>query len=319
MEEATLTSANTSSQEKTAFSNPTPSFTTIVHDRHDSPTLPRRKSIKPLVFLAVAGEIRNRIYEHALVHDRNKGFFAAPNLLRTCKQVYREARKYLYDFSTLSIAAHILFPASLLSSQTSFRGDLVKDVWDRPSSLSVFDFAWPRHWHLVKSFCLSVKFCAHGQMLGSHDFSIVNHLLYSLVAAFNMDPTARRCLTIEFPAGNPLSKRSVTTILYPALKLPPTVQLLVRGVTPDIEAHIQKMQERVSSWPTAKFSPYEVWKWVAARRNCQHPEAHDALETARQEMSLFMKRRDPIQYRLEREVAETTVTLAEMLREMDMA
>lgn len=71
---------------------------------HTSSLVPRSLKRKPATFLDLPAELRNDIYKRAIVDPTNKdiNFRFAQNfshnsaLLRTCKQVYEEARQFLY-------------------------------------------------------------------------------------------------------------------------------------------------------------------------------------------------------------------------------
>lgn len=57
-------------------------------------------------FLDLAPELRNRVYELLLRHDRRAGLVAYPAILRTCKQIQREGASILNGDSIVRLDAH---------------------------------------------------------------------------------------------------------------------------------------------------------------------------------------------------------------------
>lgn len=58
----------------------------------------------PVSFLDLSAELRNQVYHEALSHDREHGRIATVTLLRTCRQIYKEARGILQAQSTFLIS-----------------------------------------------------------------------------------------------------------------------------------------------------------------------------------------------------------------------
>lgn len=67
-------------------------------------------------FLNLSAELRNRVYDFALYHDRAEGHLATVSLLRVCKQINDEAKNIIYEDSAFAIVLTCRFQALRLMS-----------------------------------------------------------------------------------------------------------------------------------------------------------------------------------------------------------
>ncbi|KAF2173983.1 hypothetical protein M409DRAFT_48883 [Zasmidium cellare ATCC 36951] len=165
-------------------------------------------------FFDLAPELRNRIYEYALVQNRFQKHFANTALLRVSKEVYREAAGIFWSQTTFCIRAHKPTRSTdegLRDANFDFISGDMHAMVER-STLDRFVNSFPSAILKVARIEIKAPVCRP---------EIPNHLLYSLASILRRSSLKMQDLSIELEHGRDVELR----LAYPLLRMPPHLNI----------------------------------------------------------------------------------------------
>lgn len=160
-------------------------------------------------FMNLAPELRNRIYEYALVQNRFEDQTANTALLRVCKQVQQEATGIFWSQTTFCVKLSSL-DQSPNANGIVISGDLALVWQDSNQHLDIFTSIWPSAVLRTSTIEVIVE-------RGSH--TVANHIIYSLAGALRHSELRTQKLQIKV-TPHPRSGLSEVRMAYPLLKMP---------------------------------------------------------------------------------------------------
>lgn len=246
-----------------------------------SPSLPfKAEYIKILVkadrdatfrFMDLPAEMRNEIYEYLLILPggepvRNN---CHTSILRTCKEIYGEARSILYEGNTVKCAFRIKFVVPFLSDyavhihNSVSRGQL--DV-DEPYTGNAQHIllpngmdAYPTFLRRISHLRLDIEaqgpnndslkirhcYCLGSMMLTLSSFLMEGHCLRSLEI----------CVNVEFENAFLGSLKAAAQVLYPLQRIRGTAEVRVTGNVPGtiVAKLVEEMQSSEPCFNTVKY------------------------------------------------------------------
>lgn len=220
---------------------------------------------KPFRLLDLAAELRSQVFELALTHDRPNGQKAAPALLRTCRQVYSEAKPLLYEQSNLLINISLELVQDKRSSSYSrlcrFGGDL-KGTITGDSATRALRRTWPPHVAKVKSLTVYNSFAqvAGFSRISSANYAIINRVMYSLACCLKGSANKGRKVYINLrdtPGDKAIFNTEQATleqIFYPIAKLPRSINLQIGEYLKDLEPFISALRTSTDEEKILRFN-----------------------------------------------------------------
>ncbi|KAF2174002.1 hypothetical protein M409DRAFT_48899 [Zasmidium cellare ATCC 36951] len=170
----------------------------------------------PFRLLDLAAELRNRIYEESLTHDRDRGCTANVALLRVSKQVHAEAKGIFRELSTFTIT--VTPGTAHYEYGIEFKGDLTASIpEERSSALRIHEL-------LTRQILRTPRVKINLRLVDySHDTRIkiflnqegANRLLYALVHLLNSDISKRKLTVTWYDARHGSSDISFEDIVRP--------------------------------------------------------------------------------------------------------
>lgn len=216
---------------------------------------------RPFRFLDLAAELRNSIYELTLTHDEQHDppLHATPALLRTCKQVYSEARNLLYARSTEYVTVKVVAISFRKSTLTILGTAFDSTNQEMAPNLVELRDRFPRHLTEIGTLKWAVQMIRgfHTRVtLGYHGFAIVNLLLYTLANCYRK---GKLYLTLEKTSAFHSEALGPWEILWPIAKVRQDVQLHLEGFDVEIEEKILSLREDQNAADVLEFDVVEEW------------------------------------------------------------
>ncbi|KAK4498329.1 hypothetical protein PRZ48_010987 [Zasmidium cellare] len=150
--------------------------------------------MKQFKILNLCAELRNRIYEYALYHDRDSGCTANVALLRTCKQVNHEAKGFMNDLATFTFSA---FPergyGACDGKSLDLKGDILARLPEEKCSVLEIYNLFPDIMLKASEVHIHMHLIAWGEMMmGEKVWQLgAVRLLYALAHFLNSDGASR--------------------------------------------------------------------------------------------------------------------------------
>lgn len=222
-------------------------------------------------FLDLAAEMRNAIYELALTHDRARGRTASVALLRTCKQVYSEARDVLHAQANVQVDLSLQLEADY-SRERSIRtckigGDLQGTIWgDAP--LHELRIIWPACLGRVHGLTIwiSIDVSAHFLRISSNNYAIINRVLYSLAVFLAENNVKGRTIAVDIKDTriNRLvyntDPATLEKVFYPLANIPRTVNLQFGAYFNAIQQSLNNLRLDTIEETTLQFNAIAAMK-----------------------------------------------------------
>ncbi|KAK4614209.1 hypothetical protein CLAFUW4_09206 [Fulvia fulva] len=244
---------------------------------------------KPVVmnmpFLDLPAEMRNRIYDSALTHNRRHGQSAAVALLRTCKQVHQEGVGILQARSNFTI--DVKFKVSARSYHVTASGDMIWSLED-PSIITLASNL-PREVLKPNIVCVKIALSRTKSMRLSYvtrtDYAAVNRFPYALVQHLNSDHKLRG-LVLELEDGRIMRKLNkepddFAEIFWPLSILRTNVLVRYLGFEHTV---LSSMQPQLDERPTPSKTPNNM---IAV---------HQVLGGLHQEANKYSKKKSTSKY-----------------------
>ena len=227
---------------------------------------------RPFRFLDLAAELRNNIYELTLTHDEQHDppLHANPALLRTCKQVYDEARDLFYAKSTLHVTVECTaIDHDPLSTTTRILGNGF-DPTTRIASPSLLELcgAFPRHATEIGTLRVTTRLArgfATTLSVGYYVFAVVNRFFYALHHHYRR---GRLELTLESPEC--IQTEGACTpweLFWPIAKVNPDVELHLARFDVDIEQRIMSLRRNREAAKVLRFDIVDDWQCFVSKLN----------------------------------------------------
>ncbi|CAK4031744.1 Hypothetical predicted protein [Lecanosticta acicola] len=214
-------------------------------------------------FLELAPELRNAIYELSLVqYLRNKPRQRASSaLLRTCKQVYKEARSILYQQSTLEMV--LIFAATGIKYckwRVRCKGFDSKPRCQTPTptpTLLELRNLIPHHFLEIGTWDVHIALPSYTQQSSYESILPLNHLLHALACQYYKGK-----VFITLQSLSPLAEDviSCSDFFYPIAKFHPNVQLQLFGFETAVQDYIEILRNDVSAADVLQFDAVTEWR-----------------------------------------------------------
>ncbi|KAK4498331.1 hypothetical protein PRZ48_010989 [Zasmidium cellare] len=220
----------------------------------------------------LTAEMRNRIYEEALYHDRDRGCTANVALLRVSKQVHTEAKGIFHELSTFTINATPT-TTQTLSGRYSFidriecDGDFTaKFTHDQTSALRIYE-SFPSGMLQTPNVRINLRLVKYNNAKRRQQIAVdqegANHFLYALVFFLNSDKAKRKLTVVVSDARQRPSNSQIyiSDVLRPLWFLQQKVGLELIVDMPEVpEGFYQRQLERRLTVARDPINPIEIHK-----------------------------------------------------------
>lgn len=190
---------------------------------------------------------------------------ATPALLRTCKQVYDEARDLLYAKSTLHVTVKCTL-TNFRDCSLAILGNGFASIPHKPSLLEL-RAAFPQHVMEVGTLKWTTQLiCGFqpGTRLGYTYFTPLNRLLYTLANCYRQ---GKLCLTLETLSPFDPASDGLWHVFWPIAKVREEVALKLAGFDIQIEQRIMSLRRDREAAEVLRFDIVEDWQSFVSKLN----------------------------------------------------
>ncbi|CAK4025762.1 Hypothetical predicted protein [Lecanosticta acicola] len=222
--------------------------------------------------LDLAAELRNRIYEECLTHDRTRNLTANVALLRTCKKIHSEAQGVFEAESCFTISAVFELNHPTAGGNAFISGDVKNFKSDRGASVMSYAYALPESFPVSTSVKLQLVLSdvqGHDRPFDiSPYYAPAHRFLFALSCRLTRQATIREfCLRVDFN-GAWKSDPSLQKVFCPVQNISPKIAVKVSGL-PDcvMEQDPNNMScQGVRSLLESRGSRLEAFDYIDAYR-----------------------------------------------------